>query len=155
MLKSLPHPANVLPPAANVFAGTVHTAAVNMSQWEHCIFLVEVGVGTTGTETFTVEACSTQAGANPTAIPFAYQECLGTNDVFGSMTKAPVGGFLSAAGSNRQEMIHVDGAALATLGYSYVRLTSVEGTASAVIASVTAFMIQGKYEQEIAPTVLV
>ncbi len=57
-----------LDPVADAFAATVSSDVVDMSEFSRVLFVVHVGVGATGTSTFTVEACDDIVPTNTTAI---------------------------------------------------------------------------------------
>lgn len=154
-MERLYHIVNALPPIANAFAGTVSTTVINMKNWNHVSFLVQGGVGAVGTARITVEACDNITPSNPVAIPFYYQECIGT-DAFGPIIKTTdATGFLTAAASNKMYKVEVDGPMLASLGYGYVRLKSVEATVGAINGGVLAVLTEGRFASEQPDTVLV
>lgn len=130
------HLAQGIPPVADVFSGSgAYSDIVDASLAEWVEFIVQKGVGTTGTSTFTVEACDDTSASNVTAIPFWYMRAA-TADTFGSLTAATSTGYLNTAGSNHIERIAVDTKQVALTGYRYVRLKSAEGTDSPVLAGV-------------------
>lgn len=148
------HVVNALPPAADVFAGTVVTDVINLKNWEHVSFLVQCGAGALGTSTITVEACDDTTPTNTEAIPFIYQECV-LSDTFGEVKQAEASGFTTAAATNKMYKIEVDAQALAKSGYSYVRLKSVEVVDDPVAGCVIAILTGGRYVQEVNDSVLV
>ena len=154
-MRELYHVANVLPPAANAFAGAVPTAPINMNKWGHCSFLVQCGAGAVGTAKITVEACSDIVPTNTVAIPFYYQECV-LGDTFGPIIKtADATGFLTSAAADKMYKIEVDDQMLAATGYNYVRLKSVEQTVGAIAGGVLAILTEGRFMSEIPDSVLV
>lgn len=153
-MKNLYHVVNALPPVADAFAGTKYTDIINMKNYEHISFIIQCGVGATGTATVTVEACDDVVPSNTEAIPFVYQECV-SGDTFGAITKATTAGFTTSAASNKMYKIDVDAEALASSGYGYIRLKSVEVADDPVLGGVLAILTEAKYEQEIPDTAIV
>jgi len=129
---------NVLPPVADYGAGTVYSDIVKC-QGEKVNFVIQRGVGTTGKSTVTVEACDDNSPSNVAAVPFRYKEITG-GDVEGALTEATSSGYTMTAGSNRLDVIEVDAARLAVLGYEYCRLKLVEVTDAAVLAGILAIV---------------
>ena len=140
-----------LDPVVNAFAGTVSSQAVNMAKWERTMFVIYDGVGATGTSTLIVEACSTAAGANNTAIPFRYRQVL-SGDTEGTLTLATAAGFTCTAGSSKIIEIEVRAEDLAALGYNYVRVTSTEVVASAVLGGILVIQGEPRNRSQIAET---
>jgi hypothetical protein len=126
-----------------------------MKNWQHCSFIVQCGIGAVGTAQITVEACDNAIPSNTRAIPFYYQECV-NGDTFGPIIKTPdANGFTTSAASNKVYKVEVDEAMLASTGYGYVRLKSVEQTVGAIAGGVIAILTDGRFESEIPDTVLV
>ena len=134
-------------PAADPFAGTAYTDVVNVKNYGHVTFVVNKGVGATGTATLTVEACDDATPSNTQAIPFRYSRQVDSTNVTGALTAATTAGFLTTAGSNEKYIIEVDVAELASEGYGYVRLKSVEGVDSPVAGSVDVILSEPRYAQ--------
>jgi hypothetical protein len=133
------HPINGLYPAADAFSGTVYTDIVSLGNAKHITFLLSKGVGTTGTSTLTVEACSTVAASATTAIAFQYKKCSSSTseDTFGPLTEVTSAGFTTSAGSNEIYAIEVDAAAVIATGYEFVRLKCVEVADDPVLGGIT------------------
>ena len=110
---------------ADAFAGTVNSDVVSMKNHNRVKFIAHWGVGTTGTVTFTVEACDDVTPSNTSAIPFVYRVTVG-GAAPGTITAATSSGFTSTAGSNQIIEIEVPAENLNASGYSYVRLHCVE-----------------------------
>jgi len=153
MLDDLNHVVNALAPAANVFAGTVSTAVINMKNYGAACFIVQCGVGAVGTATVTIEACSDATPTLTTAIPFFYQACV-SGDTYGPIIQAPAAGFTTAAASNKVYKIFVEDEFLASTGYGYIRLKSAEVVVGAIAGSVVCVLTDGRFESEIPDTVL-
>ena len=153
MLKNY-HVVNALAPAADVFSGTVATDVINMKDYGHISFLIQIGVGTTGTSTITVEACDDVTPTHTTAIPFIYQECT-TGDTFGGKTAATAAGFTTTAGSNKMYKVEVDSDALGASGYSYIRLKAIESVNDPVAGGILAVLTEAKYERDVQASAIV
>lgn len=144
------HAAMVLPPVANALAGTVHTKPIRLGPYAFAHFLLLAGVGNTGTSQITVEACDDAAGSNPVAIPFTHNyQAAGADaaDTWVGYVQDAAAGFLTPAGSNRVFALSVDARSLPE-GKPFVRLTGVEGVASAVAAAVVALLTNARYMQQ-------
>lgn len=129
---------NALPPVANAFAGTVYPTGINISGIGKLFFIIQKGVGTTGTTTVQVVAGDDGSPLTESAVTFNYQRIASNNTTIGAVTKATTSGFLTTAGSSDTYIIEVDAQALASSGYKYAHLKMVEGTASAVLGGVIA-----------------
>lgn len=125
-------------PVANAFAGTVSSDVVDMADFERIVFVRYDGVGTTGTSTVTVEACSDTTPSATTAIPFSYRQIL-SGDTEGTLTNATSAGFTTTAGSSKIVIAEVRHDALASTGYRYVRAKFTEVAAAAVLGGVLIF----------------
>lgn len=137
---------------ANAFAGTVHSTVVHMAEYAVCRFIYHKAVGSTGTATITIEACDNAAGANPTAIPFKVQKYTGADDLPGAVTAVAAAGFTTTAGSSQLYVIEVDAQSLGSQGW--LRLTSVEVVASAVLGGIVIEMVGARYATDIPNTVI-
>jgi hypothetical protein len=124
-----------LDPVADAFSGTVTSDVVDLANHQSALFLVYKGVGTTGTSTITVEACSDFSATAVTAIPF-YSKSITTNDVQGDLTARAAAGFTTTAGSSQIYVIQVAAEALAATGYQFVRLKAVEVVDSPVLGGI-------------------
>lgn len=127
-----------LDPVANAFAGTVRSDVVHMGLADEVTFIVYIGVGATGTHTFTVNACDDTTPSNRTAVPFYYQEVLSGDTPATGLTLATTAGFTDTAGSSRMAIITVKAEQCASSGYGWVELTSVEVVASACLGGIVA-----------------
>jgi hypothetical protein len=140
------HVVKGLDPVADAFAGTVYSDIVNMKNYESAQFIIIKGVGASGTATITVEACDNVSASNVSAIPFTYQACT-TGDTWGARTDAATTGFTTTAGSSQLYKIDVKASDLASSGYGYVRLKSVEVVDSAVLGGILVNLTDSKYEK--------
>lgn len=148
------HIVNGIPPVADAFDTTQYSDIVSMKGFQRARIIVHYGVGTTGTQTFTVEACDDTSGSNVSAIPFRYRQCT-TGDTPGTLTAATTSGFTTTAGSNKMVEIEVDAAELAASGYQYIRLKSVEVVNSPCLAGVLIELYRSKYGRNTSTTAIV
>jgi hypothetical protein len=143
-----------LDPVADAFAGTVTSDVVNMKGSGNVVFIVYKGVGTTGTSTVTVEACSDVTPSATSAVPFKYR-AITSGDTPGALTDATSSGFATTAGSSQVYVIEVDNKALADSGYNYVRLKMVEVVDSPVVGAILVLLNQPRYGQSIQASAIV
>jgi len=129
-----------LDPVADAFEGTVYSDIVDMGEFERVAFIRHDGIGTTGTSTVTVEACSTITATATSAVPFHYRQIL-TGDTEGAITAATATGFTTTAGSSKLVIAEVHESAIAASGYRYVRAAFVQSVDAAVLGGV---LILGK-----------
>jgi len=148
------HVVNALVPVADAFAGTKYTTAINMEAFHHVSFIIQTGVGATGTSTITILASDDISRTNTTAIPFHYQECT-SGDTFGATTAVENTGFTTTAGSNKMYKIEVDNQALASTGYGYIVLKAVEVVASPVLGGILAVLSEPRYGNDVFATAIV
>jgi hypothetical protein len=154
------HVAMVLPPQ-NI-SGGIHSAAVNFTKYTHLSALVQFGALSAQPGLITVEACTSQAGANPVAIPFSLfaQETSG-GDVFGPIVNVPASGYQPPNTPNINYAIEIDSAQIPTnpttgawAGYNYIRVSIADGTDTDFACIV--FVLSGaRYKQDQSPTILV
>lgn len=140
------HFINALPPVADAFAATVRSDVINV-KGEGILFVIQKGVGTTGTSTITVNACDDIVPTNRTTVPFYYRVCVAT-DVWGEWTAAPVTGFVTTAGSNHMYQILVDAAELAEEGRAYAELNAVESANDPVLLGILAIVLNQRYGEQ-------
>ena len=143
------HIVEVLPPVANAFAGTVTTAPIRATLSGVVEFLVQTGVGLTGTTLITVEACNDAVGTGATAIPFqvnAQPPGANTSDIWGGYSDNLATGYTTVAGSNKLISIYVNPRTLPS-GQEFVRLKMVEQVASPVAGGVVAILRAPRYQQ--------
>lgn len=141
-------PFHALAAVADAFSGTVASAAWKMNFFQRATAFLHKGVGTTGTSTITVEACSAADGTGATAIPFKY--CKNTNtgagSAMGAMTAATAAGFTTTAGSNQIYEIEIDAKDLPE-GLNWVRIKAVEVVDSPVLGGILVLVHEPKYAQ--------
>ena len=129
---------NALPPVADAYSNAA-TDVINMRDAKFCTFIVQEGVGTAGTATFTVEACNNTTPSLTEAVAFRYK-ILTSGDTEGDTTNATVAGFTTTAGSNHMYMLEVEDSDL-TSDYQYVRMAISDTSASNnVLAGISALL---------------
>lgn len=134
---------NALPPIADAYeSGPNSTDVINMQDWRHITFILQEGVGTTGTATITVESCDDVTPTTTTAVAFRYKT-MTSGDTEGDTTQATSSGFGSTAGSDHQYMIEIDATELSGTD-QFVRLKLTELVDAAVLAGVTAILTGGR-----------
>ena len=134
------HPVIGLSAIADAFSTTVYSDVVDMKDWESCVFIVHWGVGATGTVTLTVNACDDIVPTTESAIPFWYKN-ITAGDVEGTLTLATTSGFTTTAGSAQIYTLEIKNEALASSGYRYARLKSVEVVDSPILGGI--IIVQG------------
>ena len=133
---------NALPPVADAYeSGPNSTDVINMENWKHCTFIVQEGVGTTGTSTITVESCDNVTPDTTTAIAFRYK-VLTSGDTEGDTTAATTSGFGTTAGSDHLYMIEIDDSELSGTD-QFVRLKHTELVDAAVVSGTLAILTGG------------
>lgn len=146
-----------LAPVADAFAGTVTSDVVNLENYERVAFLVNKGVGLTGTSTITVQASAAADGGSPTAIAFKYRLvdfADGTeNDKAGTITDATTAGFVTTAGSTQIYIIEVKASDLPA-AKPFVHLKAVEVVDSPVAGSILVLLANPRFEGATMPTAI-
>jgi len=143
----------VLDPVADAFDTSPITDVISMKNLSRILFLVHIGVGATGTSTFTVEACDDVVPTNVSAIPFKYRQIL-SGDTEGAIADGATTGFVDTAGSSKLIAIEVREDALAASGFGYVRLKAVESVNSPVLGGIVAIG-ESKIPGALKPTAIV
>jgi len=143
MLESLRF-AQGLPPVADYGAGGVSSDIVDLKGHNKCAFIIQKGVGTTGTGVLTIEASDDTSASNTTAIPYRYREITAA-DVNGTLTEAAAAGYTVTAGSNIMVIVEVDAVEVEKAGYRYVRLTMTESVNAAVLAGILVILGEPRY----------
>lgn len=129
------HRAQGIAPVADALSATVYSDVADASLAEWICFVIQKGVGTTGTSTLTVQACDDTTPSNRTAIPFKYRVAT-TADTWGALTDATSTGFATTAGSNHMIEVWVDTKQVAAATYRYVQLKAVEVVDDPVLAGI-------------------
>ena len=137
-----------LPPVADFGAAGVSSDVVDMSGHNKVMFVIQRGVGATGTGVLTVEACDDVTPTNTTAIPFRYLE-VDASDVLGTLTEAAAAGYTPTAGSNFIIQVEVDAVEVRKAGatFEFVRLTLTETTDSPVLAGIIIVLGEPRYSE--------
>lgn len=142
----------VLGPVADAFSGTVYSDIVSLSKYKKAAILVVRGVGTTGTQTFTVEASDDFSASNVAAIPFKYRR-RASGDTLGAITDATAAGFTTAAGGSDAYILEIDADDLPE-GKPNFRLKSVEVVDAAVVADVQIILGDTRFAGDTLPTAI-
>jgi len=140
------HVINAVPPHADMYeSGPIESDVID-AQGGGVLFIIQQGIGTTGTTTATVVASLDQADPPGTsaAIPFIYRVC-SSGDTWGAWTAATTAGFETTAGSNNMFQIWADPSEVAEEGYRYVALIMTEATDAVVIGGVLAIVLDPRY----------
>lgn len=143
-----------LAPDADLYDGDPATDIINTKLYDHVTFVVQEGVGGTGTATITVEECDDVTPTNSTAIAFVYRiTAAAGGDTFGALTAATSAGYATIAGAAKMIVIEVPAAGLAD-GFPFVRLVLTELVDSPVDAGVIAICSKARYSGAIMPTAI-
>jgi len=128
----------------------VASDVINMKLYEYVRFILFWGVGATGTNTLTIEACDDVVPTNQAAVPFFYRKSTAFGAIGGiSFQPVPATGLLTTAGSNQIYELYTTAeyiAAASVNAYGYVRLKSVPGVASALLGGCLIELINNKYK---------
>src|SRR6266853_4432916 len=151
---SIVHAVKGLDPVADVFDTVQYSHVVNLKNHHNCLFTVHIGVGATGTQTFTVEACDDVVPTNVSAIPFHYRQTL-TGDTPGAITATASTGITDTAGSSKIIEVEIESQALATSGYGYVRLKSTEVVNSPVLGGILVQLFNPRYAVAVSDSAIV
>lgn len=156
MLESLKF-AKGIDPVADAFDNATSPATDVYALRDHgrILFVIYIGVGATGTQTWTVESCDDVVPTTTTTIPFWYREIL-TGDTDGAITRAAAAGFTVTAGSSKIILIEADAEDLAD-GDAFVRLAqSAEPVNSPCLGGVLAILggAPNRYQEDVNASVL-
>ncbi len=146
------HFAKGIDPVADAFTGTKRSDVYAMRDYESMLFALYMGVGATGTSTITVNSCDDITPTTRTAIAFKSRDIL-TTDVQGVITARAAAGYIPAAGSSKIVLVEVAAQDLVD-GDAFVELTLVESVDSPVLGGILAIMGEGRYKEDVSPTVL-
>ena len=127
---------------ADVFgADGVGSDVFSMRKHDRIVFIVHWGVGATGVNKFTVEACDNVTPSNTTAIPFWYRKLTG-GAAPGAVTAVATGsdGVSNDVGSNQVILIETTAELVRAAGDDFVRLYADETTDSPVLGGVLALL---------------
>jgi hypothetical protein len=141
-----------LAPVADAFSGTVFSDVVKAKDYHAARFILQRGVGATGTSTLTIEACDDAAGSNPVAIPFTYQKYDNADDVPDDVQQATTTGFTTTAGSN---FLYVIEAETQRMGAKkWLRLKAVEVVDSPVLGGILIELLKPRYAAHVPATAI-
>ena len=145
---------HALAAVADAFSGTVYGKAFKMNLFQRARILIHKGVGTTGTSTVTVQACSDGSHTGATPIPFKYSANLDTaaSDAMGTLTDATTAGFTTTAGSAQLYSIEVDAKDLPA-GLNYVEVKCVEVVDSPVLGGIVVDVYDPRFMQATLPAI--
>lgn len=122
---------------------------VNMKNFHSFGAIIFWGVGTTGTQTITVEACDDVAASNTTAVPFKYRVITGgldAGDTHGTLTQATAAGFTTTAGSHQIIVVETSAEEMGDTGKSYARVKLVEVANSPLLGGIILFQGKPRYD---------
>lgn len=143
-----------LAPDADVFAGSTATDVISMAHATSVAFLIQHGVGATGTYTVVAQACDDVTPSNTSAITYRYRTLTtsGGLDTWSDWATATTSGITQAAGSTKAMWIEVVENDL-TDGYPFVRLAMTEVVDSPVDGAISAF-VNHAFKGQSVPSVL-
>ncbi len=146
-----------LAPAADRWNTNPATDIVNLANYSKCTFLVHQQGGTTGTATFTVEACSDVSATGATAIAYKYSvggtgASAGGDDA-GATTDAAAAGFTSTANAEKLYLIEVNAIDLPA-GKNFVRLVCTEAVNDPVNGAVEIILSGSRFAGASQPTAI-
>ena len=141
-----------LDPVADYTASDVETDIFSMKNWSSITFFVYKGVGTTGTATVKIQACSTITATATTDIPYRYSSNVAT-DVITDLTDVAATGVTITAGSSQIWAFTVNADEL-TDGYEFVRMEMTEVDSTAVLGGVMAILSGGRDQGDDLATVI-
>jgi len=140
------HFVNALPPVADAFSGTTNSDVVKVDG-DGIEFIVQTGVGATGTSTFTVDACDDVTPTTTAKVAFWYKEI--TSDPGDTeWTLATTSGFVRTAGTNAMFRIWVPADLIGANGYNYARLVAVESVDSPVLGGILARIVNTRKQPQ-------
>jgi hypothetical protein len=145
-LTDLLHVVQALAPDADVFAGSKATDWINLKNYDSVLFVINQGVGATGTFTVVANMAEDAAGTGSTAIPFSYRNVADTtsSDVPGARTSATASGFTTTAGSNQIQLVEVQASDLDD-DSPFVQLATTEVVDSPIDGGIVAILGNPRY----------
>lgn len=147
------HLAKGIDPVADAFAGAdVRSDVYAMRDYESVVFIIYIGVGTTGTSTILVNSCDNITPDTRTPIPYFSRDIL-TTDVQSVITARSAAGYIPTAGSSKIILIEVRAQDLVA-GDAFVEIEFDEAANAAVLGGVLALFAHGRYKEDVTPTVL-
>lgn len=135
-------------------SGGKTTQAFSMDNYMHASIVIGIGAQAAQMTSIVVNACTSAAGANPTAIPFSvYKAETANGDVLGARTLEAAAGFQPSATAGIFYVIELDAEELPQ-GSPYVEVVITNG-ANADFVSVVAFLSGARFAEQQSPTVIV
>lgn len=141
-----------LDPVADAFSGTVASDVINMGLYDRALFVVQKGVGATGTATITMQATAANTTSSPTAIPFKYR-AVSSGDTAGSITDATTAGFTTSAASSELYLCEVRAENMPD-GKPWLHLQSVEVVDSPIVGSILILLGAARFTGATLPTAI-
>jgi hypothetical protein len=147
-----------LDPVADAFDNAAAPASdvYSMRDYGRILFVVYIGVGVTGTQTLTVEACDDVVPTNVATMAFWSREIL-TGDTDGAITRRAAAGFTVTAGSSKIILVEAEAKDLPA-GKPFIRLKqSAEPTNSPCLGGIMAILggRPTRYSKDVNATVIV
>ena len=133
-----------LAPVADAFHTSSASRVVSLQNHNRVRFVMFWGVGTTGTSTVQVEACSDTTPTNHTAIPFWYRVTV-QGAAPGAITLATSAGFNTSAGSDQIIECEIPAENLGSLGYGFARLITTEVVSAACLGGVLIELLEPRF----------
>jgi hypothetical protein len=145
------HVVNVLPPK-NITGGAAGQP-FHLREHGHATIAVQIGASAAAPTAILVNACSSAAGADAQAIPFAYyEETTSGGDTLSGRLSATAAGIAPTGNDNVMYVIELDAAELPE-GKPYVQLQVTAG-ASDIDASAIAVLSGARYGGPVCTTVI-
>lgn len=140
------HMVTAIAPNADLYDTAQTTDYISLKNYNSIMFVIQQGIGATGTATITVAMASDASGTGATNIPFKYRRVsnTATSDVEGAMTDATASGFTTTAGSNQIYLVEVNAEELDD-GKPFVALTATEVVNSPVAGAILAVMGEARF----------
>jgi hypothetical protein len=139
----------VLAPVADFAAADpVYSDVVSLKNHNRVRFLVNWGVGTTGTIKFTINACDDVVPTNETAVPFSYRVSAQAGTIGVPTITTASAGFTNTAGSNQIVELEVSAEDLIASGYTYCRVKLDEVVDSAILGGILAQMAEPRFSND-------
>jgi hypothetical protein len=134
---------------ADVFAAAANSDVFSMRKHNRIVFIAHWGVGATGVNKFTVEACDNVTPSNVTLIPFWYRTLV-AGAAPGAVTYqgTPATGVSNAAGSSQIILIETTAALVKAAGYDFIRLATDETTDSPVLGGIIALLLEPRFAED-------
>lgn len=146
------HVVQALVPASTTGGATCH--AFSMKNYKHASIIILLGAMAAQLTSIVLNACTTAAGAGPTAIPFNVYKMETTNgDVMGPRVAVPATGFQPPNTADIFYVIEIDSSELPQ-GSPYLQLVIANG-ANADFGAVVAVLSGSRFAEVQSPTEIV